>query len=329
MAAIAAAVICLASAGSHLLVRWLGIVSTPETQARFGPPTTAAPVLATGSSLVLFGVDWDRVGRALDRPVETRTAPAASPCELEILQREVPQATLTCLGVSAFDLNEHFLGDFRSQLVPLHQAIRDLWQSGADWAFSKRVLSQYPLNYIRWVFPTAGRSVGVMVGLRAKTIGLLRPAGTADAESGPTLKGAGDPHDRERISDWSLARTLRNLAQLRGTCQGRQTFDGPKELALERMLAAARRQGRVVVLVLPVSPAYAREFLTPENRKRFEEALARMQRSQPQVEWVRLDQRPEFDTGDCFWDLAHLNAEGRRRVTDLVLARLEQPPPPP
>lgn len=70
--------------------------------------------MVAGSSLVVFGVDWDRAGRVLDRPVELRGLPSASPCELEGLQGEAPQATLTFLGVSPFDLNEHFVGDFRS-----------------------------------------------------------------------------------------------------------------------------------------------------------------------------------------------------------------------
>ena len=295
----------------------------PQVESRFGPAaTTTAPALVAGSSLVVFGVDWDRVGRVLNRSVELRGVPSASPCELEGLQRQVPQATLTFLGVSPFDLNEHFVGDFRSECVPFTQAVSDLWHSGADWAFTKRVLSQYPLRFLRLLFPTAGRSLGVMVGLREKARKILRP-NSAASESGPTMGASTDPHAKERISDWPSDRTLRNLAQMRGSCLGRQAFDGPKQLALGRMISQAAQQGRAVVLVLPVSAAYAREFLKPEAAAQFAEAIRRMQSAHPEAQWVRLDQLPELQSEDLFWDLVHLNAEGKRRATDFLLAQLE------
>ena len=109
---------------------------------------------------------------------------------------------------------------------------------------------------------------------------------------------------------------------MRRAAQGRQSFDGPKKLAFLRMLHEAQQRGRVVVVVLPVSPAYAREFLSLHVIRRFENALDEARRSTPQANWVRLDRRPDLSSDDCFWDLVHLNTYGQRIATEALLRRL-------
>ena len=89
------------------------------------------------------------------------------------------------------------------------------------------------------------------------------------------------------------------------------------------MLNRAAQQGRVVVVVLPVSPPYAREFLPATTTEEYEHVLAEARRRVPAAVWVRLDQLPELHSTDYFWDLVHLNTEGQKIATDALLARLK------
>jgi len=210
--------------------------------------------------------------------------------------------------------------------VPFSRTVADLWQSRADWHFAKRVLSQYPLKYVRLLFPSAGRSQGILGGLREKFANAVGQSPLLQAEAGPTMTiGQVDgtkAYKEERISTWTHGRLLRRLATLRGASQG-QAFDGPKKVAFERMLNQGQRAGRVVVVVLPVSPAYARAFLSPDVSHRFEFALAEAQRSAPEAHWVRLDRMPDLASDDHFWDLVHMNTIGQRIATRALLTQLE------
>jgi len=215
------------------------------------------------------------------------------------------------------------LCDFRSQIVPLPRAVSDLVQTRASWESSKRVLSQYPLKYIRILFPTAGRSQGVMGGLKEEVGKHLRGWVAADLEMGPTVPTFDDevvdPRKKEKISAWQQGRLLQRLAKMKTACFGRHSFEGPKKLALFRILDQAHRQGRAFVVVLPVSPAYQKEFLTPETVRAFETSLASLQKAVPQVTWVRLDQVPELNSDDNFWDVVHMNVFGQQIATDAFL----------
>jgi len=56
------------------------------------------------------------------------------------------------------------------------------------------------------------------------------------------------------------------------------------------MLQQAEKQGSVVVVVLPVSPTYMKEFMTPEVTKRYQEALALAQKNLESVTLVTDDE---------------------------------------
>ena len=149
-----------------------------------------------------------------------------------------------------------------------------------------------------------------------------------ESEAGPTLAmNANAPKEefkKERISDWPQDRMLRRLASMRSAFHGLHAFNGPKKLAFVRMLDQAREQGKAIVVVLPVSPAYAGEFLNLDAKQGFEEELAELQRDATQTSWIRLDKLDELRSNDYFWDLVHMNAYGQQIATDAFLGQLRK-----
>ena len=163
------------------------------------------------------------------------------------------------IGVDVYDLNEYHLCEGRANVVPLAQTILDLWQSNTDWQFSKRLLSRYPLSYLQKLFPTAGRSEAVLVGLRRQLPERLRSSSAAEERANSLVLPRGPVMNfgetNKKVSDWTPSRTLWRLAQMRSETGGKHAFNGVKSLAFERMLLRAQKQGSVIVVVLPVSPA--------------------------------------------------------------------------
>jgi hypothetical protein len=318
--------VSLAAVTSHLLADWVGIETKTAHPWEIGPPTGQPLAYLAGSSLAGDGVSWAQVSTQLNQRIGGWGVAGSSPWEWDAFQEKARQARLTILVVSPYDLNDQFLCDFHANVVPPGSTVADLWRSHADWLFAKRVLSQYPLMCVRTLFPTAGRSRGVMGELHDKLGKFLGSSSSGGSEAGPTLTlGSQSPvldYKTAKISDWSQARLLRRLATLRSACQGRHVFDGPKKLAFLRMLRRAEGRGQVFVVVLPVSPAYATEFLSPEVCRQFESALADARHSAPQAEWVRLDQLPELNSNECFWDLVHMNPVGRQIATKAFLSHL-------
>ena len=318
--------IAIASTGSHALTTWLRIETASGTPWHIGRPDGEPPAVMAGSSLAGDGISWQTVAATYGRRIDGWAVAGSSPWEWETFQRRAPGYRVTFLIVSPYDLNEYFLSDFHADVVPFSRTVADLWQSRADWHFAKRVLGQYPLKYVRLLFPSAGRSQGILGGLREKFANAVGQSPLLQAEAGPTMTiGQVDgtkAYKEERISTWTHGRLLRRLATLRGASQG-QAFDGPKKVAFERMLNQGQRAGRVVVVVLPVSPAYARAFLSPDVSHRFEFALAEAQRSAPEAHWVRLDRMPDLASDDHFWDLVHMNTIGQRIATRALLTQLE------
>jgi hypothetical protein len=326
LAVIALAVAIITAAVCHPLVRWLHIRTGTVSHRLIGESLGRPRSWLAGSSLTGDGIAWDRVCTQLVQGMETWFVAGSSPYEWEPFQNRAPNAQVSFIGVSAYDLNEEYLCDFRSQIVPLRRAVSDLVKTRASWEFSKRVLSQYPLKYIRILFPTAGRSQGVMGGLKEEVGKHLRGWAPADSEMGPTAptfdNGVVDPRKKEKISAWQQGRLLQRLAKMKTACFGRHSFEGPKKLALLRILNQAQQQGRVFVVVLPVSPAYQKEFLTRETARAFETSLASLQKAVPQVTWVRLDQVPELNSDDNFWDVVHMNVFGQQIATDAFLRKV-------
>ena len=308
---------------SHSFVSWLRIETRSGGYWSVGRETARQSAFLAGSSLAGDGLSWRKISDELNLRIEGWGVAGSSPCEWEQFQQLATQTKLTILVVSPYDLNEYFLSDFRADVVPLRQTINDLLDSRADWSFWKRVLSQYPRKYLRIVYPTAGRSVGVMAGVRDELTKAVQVVIPIQSEAVPTLSftenASTQDYHREKISNWSSGRMLRRLAEMRGASQGKHAFNGPKKLAFFRMLRQAQQRGRTVVVVFPVSPIYAKEFLTSEVNREFEAALIEVQHSAPEASWIRLDQVKELNSNEYFWDFVHMNSYGQTIATEAFL----------
>lgn len=305
---------------SHSMTSWLRIETAPGGYWVIGPGEGKASVFMAGSSLARDGLSWQLIASRLNHRIEGWGLAGSSPPEWERFQYLEAHTKLTILVVSLYDLNEYFLSDYRAHVVPLTQTIEDLWQTHLDWTFHKRVLSMYPLTYLRTLFPTAGRSTGVIRGLREKAETYVKPLGPMEDEETPTLSF--NDFKKDKITDWSQGMMLRRLVAMRIACQGRHVFNGPKRLAFLRMLHRAQEQGSVVVVVLPVSSAYAKEFLTAEVQQRFEEDVAEVRHSVERAHWVRLDQLNGLSSNQYFQDLVHMNSYGQNIASEALLGRL-------
>lgn len=247
--------------------------------------------------------------------------PAGSVVEMEVLQAQVPTARLTLLGVAISDLNENYVSDFRSEIVPLNSAVTGLWKSQSSWPLGRRILSQYPLSYLRVLFPTAGRSTSIMVGIR-EGLRALRPSKSKPEPTERAVVVSENNTHNENITTWPEDRMVRNIGDLRASAGGKFEFNGPKRDALFRFMKRGGDLGKTVVLVLPLSPVYQREFVTKEVTTRFEELLSAAKKASPDTLWIRLDAAPELQSNELYWDLVHLNALGQAIASRLVREQL-------
>ena len=315
--------VAIASGLSHLAVGWLGIKVGWGGYKRYGSNDAKVVAALHCSSPGYDAFDWSHVSEVLGGSIESWATAGSSPAEWDAMQDRSPSVTFTFVAVSPYELNDYFLCDFRAEIVPLKQTIRDLQQSGADRSLSKRMLSQYPLMFIRKLFPTAGRSDGVMVGIRAK---LQKLAGRGmDAGDAPKF-GPDDrvnSGDEERVTDWEKARLQRKLQALDDICMGKWSYNGPKKLALLRLLQRAEAQGRVVMIVVPLSPFFREALMPAATIQKFKDELAELQRVCPQVQIVRLDGLPALNDNNLYCDIIHMNKYGRRIATKALLGRLK------
>ena len=146
------------------------------------------------------------------------------------------------------------------------------------------------------------------------------------AETRPTIAaddGTAEEIKTDKVTEWPQPRVLRRLTLMRSLCKGAHTFDGPKHLALERMVRQGVQQGSVTVIILPVSPIYAQEFLPSETLGRFEASLTELERSVPQARWVHLERLSELHSNELYWDFVHMNVNGQRIATDELLRQLD------
>ena len=323
------ATLVIAAAGSHFVAHWIGLPKPGAAYRRIGP--AAGPqVFCAGSSLLQFGLSWPEISKIFGQGMENWGVGGSSPSEWEVSQLAATNVNLMIIGVSIYDLNEYHLGNARANIAPLAQTIADLWHSGQSWSFSKRLLSQYPLAYLREIFPTAGNADAVLVGLRRKLPTGLRSSAAAEDRANSLVV----PKDAvmefggstDKMSAWPAAKILRRMALMRSETQGRHAFNGPKQFAFRRMLAREQERGGNVVVVLPVSPTYTKEFLTPEIQQQFEQSLTQVQRQFPQARFVRLDQVAALESDEFYSDPVHLNGAGRDIATAAFLKASNLPP---
>ena len=326
--------ILIAATGSHVLASWLKVKTIAAQAFTFGKPNGKPPAFLAGSSVADYGIAWGQVSTQQDLEIKVWGIAGASPYEEEQFQKQVPEARTTFLVVSAVDLDEAAVSDFRAAIVPLGQSIQTLRATRADWQQWKQTLNQYPLTWLRTLFPTLGRSRGIMGMLRQNVANWIKPASqTSETMAGPTIKFGkntdDDEYRQQRMSDWSESKIIGKLVAIKMDFHGPHVFNGVKRLAFARMLRFGLQRGRTIVVVLPVSPAYSKEFMPPENAKRFEDGLAELQRGAPGSEWLRLDQLSGLAEAENFCDLDHLNVFGRQIATETLLTYLKRPAPQP
>jgi hypothetical protein len=320
----------IAAAGSHAVASWLKIKTAAAEPFVLGNPTGKPPAFMAASSVGGYGILWGDIATRLDTQIKTWGIAGGSPIEFEQFQKKVPEAQTTFIVISTYDLDEALPCDFRAAIVPIGQACASLWEEHADWRYSKLVLSQYPMTWLRTPFPTLGRSRGLMGAalIRFKDLAKQSPGGS-QGPVGPTIKfgkgAANDEYTRQRLSDWSHSAAIGKLVAMRVEFQGEHSFDGAKKRALERMLQYAGPRGRAFIVVLPISAAYTKEFISPELVQKFEAVLAEVQRSAPRAEIVRLDRVPGLGSDENYCDLVHMNVFGQKLATEALLAQFPQP----
>src|SRR5215469_636247 len=325
--------LALCSLANYLLASLARLPLTPPwsttrslgTYRRTGPET-GPQVFTAGSSLLESGLSWPTVSESLGKGIENWSAGGSSPEVWEVFQQRRPSPTMTIVGISLYDLNEMRLTPDRASYVPFRKSVFDLWTSRADSGLSSRIFSQYAMTYVRVVFPTAGWSDKVQVGLRRWIANAVGLGARLDEHEGVVSEREGvfDPGDsRTKLSDWSSGRVRRRLADLRAENHGLHEFlHGPKRRAFERILLTARQHGPLIVVVLPVSTSYMQEFLDNETLDEFENMLSDDIRTIPEAILVRLDRLPGITNDGYFVDLVHMNSYGRHLTTPFLLEQI-------
>src|SRR4029078_7848912 len=133
----------------------------------------------------------------------------------------------------------YFLSDHYAQVVPFTQALADLRKTPMNWDFYKRIVSTYSLAYTRVTFPTAGRSDGVIRGIREKIQALISSMFARETEKRATSSFT-DPVSqveikKVHITKWSPSLMLRRVVSMRMACEGKHGYNGPKHMAFLRM----------------------------------------------------------------------------------------------
>ena len=311
-----AAVVC-AVIVDHALAGWMGLSRDGATYRRIGP-LESKQIFCAGSSVLQFGLQWRKVSTLFDKGIESWGIGGSSPSEWEQSQPLATNSDLAIIGVSLFDLNEFNICKAKAAVVPFRRTVVDLWKSSPSWDFSKRLLSQYLLSFSRLFFPTAGRSDAAMVRTRDKIrsiLGRTQRSGEDNVEvlpSGPILEFGGL---KRQLSTWPKGRLVRRLALLRASMDDRHAFNGPKKLALTRMIHTALRAGNVIVVVMPMAPTYVNNLVTSSELEQFEFLIGELQANYPSVTFVRLDRWPALRVDDVFSDFVHLNGDGRDIAT--------------
>ena len=322
---VVAASVAVAAAANHVLAVSIGIGRGADYR-RIGP-VSGPQVLCIGSSVLRYSLAWPDVSAVLGQGIEHTNVAGSTPEIWEVFQRQALNTDTTIVGLSPYDLNEYRIGTGHAFVVPLSQTVHDLRESGASWGFSRRVLSEYPMAYARVLFPTAGESNKVLVGVRR----LIRQALKLSSSSEDAARVLALPKeplldfggDEGKLSDLARDRVLRRLSLLRAENRGMHAFHGPKQLALRRIMDRASQLGRVILVVLPVSSDYRREFLPPHAAEQFDQAVADALARVPDAVVVRLDRVPELRSDDYFTDFVHMNSAGRAIATKVFTEAIQ------
>jgi hypothetical protein len=315
------ATLVIASLASHAVARAFHIRTQAVTPLTFGSTNQPVDGIVAGSSLMFYGVAWSDIAKTTGKRMQGWAVPAGSVIEMEVLQSQVPEARITLLGIGVSDLNENYVSDFRSEIVPLRSALAGLWAARTEWQLARRVISQYPLSYLRKLFPTAGRSTTIMVGAR-EVLRSLRPSKKTPEPSERAVVASESNTHNENITSWPEARLMRNIGDMRASAGGNFAFNGPKRDALFRFMKRGDDLGKMVMLIMPLSPTYQKEFLNETVQQQFNDVLAEAQKETPEALWIRLDEAPELKSDEFYWDLVHLNAPGQAIASKIVLERL-------
>jgi hypothetical protein len=166
----------IAVIGSHWVASLLKVKTIAAQAFTIGKPNGNPPAFLAGSSVADYGITWEEISTQTDTEIKVWGISGGSPYEWEQFQKQVPEARTTFIVVSAYDLDEAMICDFRADLVPLRHTIETLRTIHADWKYSKRALSQYPMTWLRTLFPTLGRSRGLMEKLRENVAELIKPS---------------------------------------------------------------------------------------------------------------------------------------------------------
>ncbi|HEV2328934.1 MAG TPA: hypothetical protein VGY56_09130, partial [Verrucomicrobiae bacterium] len=180
--------VVIAAAGSHLLTDWTRIHTRVIEPLVFGEPNGKPPAFRAGSSLSDYDIDWNAIAAQTHTEILAWGVAGGSPYEFQQIQKKVPEARTTYIVISAYDMDEANVSDFRAALVPLNETIKSLWAIHAGWDYSKRAISGYPMTWLRVLFPTIGRSRAMMGRLHQQIEGLLtHTADPPPMPSGPRL----------------------------------------------------------------------------------------------------------------------------------------------
>jgi hypothetical protein len=318
--------VALASGISHALLHRVGAQIQADVPAvqDFQPdgPDRATPMIVGGSSMIAAAFDWKTVAQECSKHIKFVYLPGGSPCELEVLEKQLPDSDFTIIGVSLGDMDDDAFSDFRAAVVPMARTWEDLWESRADEDLVQRLTREYCLRYVRLAFPTAGRSAMVLVQIRSTADHLMGRQLDPMRDIVPGFNAtAGETTNR--VSDWDASRRLRKIEVQREFSASRHWFGGPKRLALERMLRFATSRGKALVIVMPESPLYQEEVIDPAVKQKFDESLRDLAGRAPAVKWIRMDRLPQLRNNDLYCDLMHFNAYGRALAMPELLQRLK------
>ena len=117
---ILAASVAICAVASHVAVGWLRIkAGNWGGYKRYGPKEKNALAILHCSSTGYAGIDWDQIGEVLGGAIESWATPGSSPSEWELMHDRSSHVARTFVAITAYDLNEYFLCDFRAEIVPL------------------------------------------------------------------------------------------------------------------------------------------------------------------------------------------------------------------